>query len=141
MIQFGDIQNAAIAKTLLMPQAVTQTTTTTHVDMGAGIGGQGGMTMLLNIGAVSGTGGPSCDIKLQECATTDGTYTDISGATFAQLTTGSSGVTTGNNNASIKTIFNRGQRYVRAVLTIAGTTSPSFTLGLSLLEMKRNTGT
>lgn len=140
MQQFGDIQNSAIAKTLLMPQAVTQTTTTTHVDMGAGIGGQGGLTMLLNIGAVSGTGGPACDIKLQECATTDGTYTDITGATFAQLTTGSSGVTTGANAASVKTVFNRGQRYVRAVLTVAGTTNPSFTLGLSLIEMKRNTG-
>lgn len=131
MTQFGDIKNNAIAYQLLKPQAITTTTTSTYVDMGEGGGGQFGTTMILQKGAVTGTN-PTLDVKLTECSTTNGTYTDITGATFAQQTT--SGVD-GDANL-ITTIFNRKYRYVKAVATTGGTT-PSFTYGLTIIEQKR----
>jgi hypothetical protein len=36
--------------------------------------------------AAGGGSSPTLDIKLTECATTGGTYTDLSGATFTQVT-------------------------------------------------------
>lgn len=131
MTQFGDLSTNAISYQLLKPQAITTTTTSTYVDMGEGGGGQFGTTMILEKGAVTGTS-PTLDIKLQECATTNGTYTDITGATFAQQTTSGAD---GDANL-VKTIFNRNGRYIKAVATTGGT-SPSFTYGLTILEQKR----
>lgn len=71
---------------------------------------------VLDVGAVSGTS-PTLDVKLQESDTSGGTYSDISGATFTQ-------VTASNAQQTIQ-VANRTKRYVRAVATIAGT-SPSF---------------
>lgn len=131
MTQFGDLKNAAVAKQLLVPRAITTTTTSTYSDMGNGGGGQFGTTMVLVKGAVSGTS-PTLDIKLTECDTTNGTYTDITGATFAQQTTQS----TDSDDSVLTSFFVRSKRYVKAVLTTGGTT-PSFLVGITLLEQKR----
>lgn len=40
----------------------------------------------ISVNAISGTL-PTCDIKLQECATENGTYTDVPGGAFTQVTT------------------------------------------------------
>lgn len=131
MTQFGDIQNNAVAYQLFKPQAITTTTTSTYVDMGEGGGGQFGTTMEVQRGAVTGTS-PTLDVKLTECDTTNGTYSDMSGATFAQLTTsGADGDALG-----IKTVFTRSKRYVKAVATTGGT-NPSFTVSLTIKEQKR----
>ena len=131
MTQFGDIQHNAVAYQAFKPQTFTTTTTSTNMDFGEGGGGQFGTTMVLMKGTVTGSTG-TLDIKLQECATTNGTFTDITGATFAQQTTSGA-----DGDASlITTVFTRGQRYVRAVATTGGT-SPSFIYGLIVFEQKR----
>ena len=40
----------------------------------------------LSVNAISGTT-PTCDIKLQECDTENGSYTDVPGGAFSQVTT------------------------------------------------------
>jgi len=131
MTQFGDLANQSVCYDLIVPRAITTTTTSTYVDMGLAGGGQFGTTMKLMKGAVTGSTG-TIDIKLVECATTDGTYTDITGATFAQQTTsatdGAAGVLT--------TVFIRNGRYIKAVATTGGT-SPNMIIGVSVFEQKR----
>lgn len=131
MTFFGDIANQAVAYQIFKPQALTTTTTSTYVDMGTA--GGFGTTLALNLGAVSGTGGPTLDVKLQECATTNGTYTDITGATIAQQTTSKAD----GDALLMSTVFVRQYRYVKAVATVGGTTSPSFTAGVTVIEQKR----
>ena len=134
MTQFGDVAGNAVIYQAFKPQTFTTTTTSTNMDFGEGGGGQFGTTMILTKGTVTGSTG-TLDFKLQECATTNGTFTDISGATFAtQTTSGADG-----DVPLIKTVFNRNGRYVRAVATTGGT-SPSFIYGgLVVMEQKRVT--
>lgn len=137
MTFFGDIKNQALAYTLFTPQALTQTTTSSVVDMGTAAGV--GTTGLMTVGAVSGTGGPGLTVKFQECDTTNGTFADITGAAFTQVTT--SGATTGATTGvapQLFTVFNRTKRYIQAVGTVVGTTSPSITASVVILEQKKS---
>lgn len=68
------------------------------------------------------------NVKLQECATSTGTFADITSATMTAI------AATGHA-PEIKTFFNRAQRYVKAVGTIAGT-SPDIDFGVCLLGRK-----
>jgi hypothetical protein len=79
------------------------------------------------VGVVSGTT-PTLDTKFQESDTSGGTYTDCSptGA-FAQVIV--------TDKLEI-TNFKRSKRFVRAASTIGGST-PSFTYGVALLQMKK----
>lgn len=132
MTFFGDIKNQALGYTLFTPQALTQTTTSSVVDMITA--GGFGTTGLMTVGAVSGTGGPGLTVKFQECDTTNGTFADITGAAFSQITT--SGATTGAAPA-LFTVFNRSKRYIQAVGTVVGTTNPSLTVSVVILEQKK----
>ena len=132
MTYFGDIKNQALGYTLFTPQALTQTTTSSVVDMLTAAGT--GTTGLMTVGAVSGTGGPGLPVKFQECDTTNGTFSDITGAAFSQITT--SGATTGVA-PTLFTVFNRSKRYIQAVGTVVGTTSPSLTVSVVILEQKK----
>jgi len=133
MTFLGDVANQAVAYTLFTPQALTQTTTSSVVDMITGAG-SASTTGLMLVGVVSGTGGPGVTVKFQECATTNGTFTDITGAAFSQVTT--SGVTTGVA-PTMFTVFNRSLRYLQAVATVVGITSPSLTIGVVVMEQKK----
>jgi len=108
----------------IKPQTATSTVTGAAVDtLGYGEG-----VALLEVGAVSGTT-PTLDVKIQECDTSGGTYTDVPGATFTQ-------VTAADNEQKIKLDLKAKsgsrKRYIKAVGTIAGT-SPSFDLFLGIL--------
>ncbi len=81
---------------------------------------------VLDVGAVSGTT-PTLDVKLQESATSGGTYTDIPGATIPQVTNSNHGLT-----VSYKPNVGGRLRFVRAIATIGGTT-PSFTCAVVIL--------
>lgn len=109
----------------IVPQTATATVTGAAVDL---VDADGPCFAALLVGAVSGTS-PALDVKVQESATSGGTYTDIAGATFAQVT------------ASSKTAFinfKRSLRFARAVATIAGTT-PSFACAVAILGAKKTT--
>lgn len=80
----------------------------------------------LNNGTTSGTN-PTLDVKLQESDAAGGTYSDISGATFTQLTAAGS---------QMIRVANRTNRYVRALSTQGGTDTPTFTWGVTLFAPK-----
>ena len=104
------------------PNALTATANGTAVDAL----GYNSLAAALEVGTVSGTS-PTLDVKLQESDTSGGTYTDISGAAFTQVTA--------SNNSQILRVEGLGtsrKRFIRAVATIAGTT-PSFAFGCELL--------
>lgn len=131
MTQFGDLAAASLAYQLLSGAAITTNITSTYVDMGLGGGGQFGTTIIMNKGLVSGTS-PTLDVKLIECDTTDGTYSDVTGATFAQQTTSG----TNGNAPLMTTVFVRSKRYVKAQATVTGT-NPSFAHAIVVVEQKR----
>lgn len=84
------------------------------------------MKAFLSVTGVSGTS-PTLDVKIQEADATS-TYTDITSASFTQLTT------TGSQEIHFRT----NKRYVRAIATLAGT-SPVFDAATLLLVEKRQT--
>lgn len=110
---------------LFTPAARTANANGTGVDL-QGYTQPGGRQLkaILTNGTTSGTT-PTLDVKLQD-SDDNTTFTDITGATFAQKTAA------GNEEIHFRT----NKRYVRAVATIGGT-SPSFTFAVLLLAQKR----
>ena len=116
-----DVLNSAIHASSIVPQTATSTVTGTAADMKD----TGPLFAELQVGAVSGTT-TTCDVKIQECDTSGGTYADITGATFTQVTTA--------NQKQLKN-FKRSKRFLKAVATIGGS-SPSFALAVSIFGRK-----
>ena len=85
-------------------------------------------------GALGGSAPEQDMTKEKECDTTNGTFADITGAAFSQITT--SGATTGAAT-TLFTVFNRTKRYIQAVGTVVGTTNPSITASVVILEQKK----
>ena len=79
--------------------------------------------------AAGGGSSPTLDIKLTECDTTGGTYTDLSGATFTQVVGAASMQTLTINKDS-------SERFVKIVQTIGGS-SPTFTFSINLIGLKK----
>lgn len=103
--------------------ARTSTVTATGVDVR---GYKGGLVVQQLVGVVSGTT-PTLDGKLQQ-SSDNSTWSDISGATFTQ-------VTASDSFQKIGIDVRQTGGYIRYVGTIAGTT-PSFTMGVVLLGQK-----
>lgn len=103
--------------------ARTATVTATGIDISSY---KGGLIVQQLVGVVSGTT-PTLDGKLQS-SPDNSTWSDISGATFTQ-------VTATDNFQKIGIQVPAAARYLRYVGTIAGTT-PSFTMGVVLLGQK-----
>jgi hypothetical protein len=118
-----DFANQVILGVGAAPQTATSTVTGSSGDL---LAGDGRCFALQQVGAVSGTA-PTLDGKIQESSDGSTNWTDITGATFTQVTA------TGNYQAIT---FDRSKRYVRYVGTIAGTT-PSFALAVVLSEQKK----
>lgn len=116
--------NEELSSTIaLAPAAVTANGVGVAVDL-QGVQGKG--KMLLHIGTVTGTN-PTLDVKVTECATSGGTYTDVSGVVFPQKT--AAGL------SSIAIDPRAVKRYIKLALTVGGT-SPSFTAGACLIAQK-----
>lgn len=122
-----DLANGALVGVSQYAAATTTTGGHGAVDM---ITADGPIAAVLNVGTVSGTT-PTLDTKLQEATSSAGAWSDITGATFTQ-------VTTSQQAQTIRCL--RTKQYVRATSTLAGT-SPSFTLGVTLIGQLRKTGT
>lgn len=88
----------------------------------------GDLKVILCSSAGGGTT-PTLDVKLQESDTAAGTFTDIPGAAFTQVTAAAS-------TAAITLNADSAKRYIRAVTTIAGTT-PTFDMALVAVGMKQ----
>ena len=125
---FLDIGNSAIVAPSFIPSALTTTTNGAAVDL---LDSNANMaSALLDVGAVSGTQG-TLDCKIQECATTNGTWTDITSARFTQVTTSGVAGTSGQQIIS----FQRQKRYVRAYATMAGTFT-NFLFGVAIFAQR-----
>jgi hypothetical protein len=104
--------------------ARTTTLTTSAVDLRSY---KGGLIVQQLVGVVSGTT-PTLDGKIQTSVDGSTGWTDISGATFTQ-------VTATDSFQKIGFVENQTLGYIRYVGTIAGTT-PSFTMGVVFLGSK-----
>lgn len=104
--------------------ARTSTVTTSAVDVRTY---KGGFIIQQLVGVVSGTT-PTLDGKIQTSADGSTGWTDISGATFTQ-------VTATDSFQKLGIVENQTLGYIRYVGTIAGTT-PSFTMGVAFLGAK-----
>lgn len=111
---------------LLAPARKTATETGAEVDIQQYVGD---MKVILSTSAGGGTS-PTLDVKLQECATSGGTFTDIAGATFTQVTGAA------KSTAAITLSVDSTARYIKAVATIGGT-SPTFDLALIAVGVKQ----
>lgn len=89
---------------------------------------EGEAIVILDSEAGSGTS-PTLDVKLQDSAN-NSDWSDISGATFTQVTDGGAGF------EKISINCNDVRRYVRAVATLGGVT-PAFVFGVSLVYGKK----
>ena len=90
-------------------------------------GYQGTLKVILNSGVGGGTT-PTLDVKIQD-STDNSSFTDVVGKTFAQVTTIASLQSLGIDTRAVR-------RYIRAVLTIAGT-SPTFGLAVAVAGQKQ----
>lgn len=112
--------------TLAVPATNTSTLTGTGVDVTdyEGIG-----LVVLNSALGTGTT-PTLDGKVQDCATVGGTYADVSGATFTQITHAADAMEVIAINVS------NVKGFIRIVGTIAGT-NPSFVCGAVFIGIKK----
>ncbi len=129
---FLDLEANAQLSTLANIAAVTTTTNGSAVgtvDIGTNY-----CSALLAVGAVTGTT-PTLDVKIQESNDGSTGWTDCLGgdqnaAAFTRVTAA---------NAAQVISFKAQKAFVRAVLTVGGTT-PSFTCGVYLLAQKKDWG-
>ena len=86
--------------------------------------------VLLVLNCAAGTGSsPTLDVKVQDSDETGGTYGDLSGAAFTQVTTSASLQTLEVNKDECK-------RFIKLVQTVGGS-SPVFVYGISLVGAKK----
>lgn len=85
---------------------------------------EGVQAFILSAGAATAGTLPTLDLKITECDTSDGTFTDVASGAFTQITD-----TAGVQKLSIdvKSL----KRYVKADWTIGGTSNPAFPFGVA----------
>ncbi len=105
--------------------SVTATATSSAIDLKEF---DGDVILVLNCAAGTGSS-PTLDIKVQDSDETGGTYGDLSGATFTQVTTSASLQTLEVNKDECK-------RFIKIVQTVGGS-SPVFVYGVSLIAAKK----
>jgi hypothetical protein len=96
----------------IKPGTYTSTQTSSAVDTGGGWG-----TLVVNVNAGTFTGDGAMTIKVQSATTSGGSYTDITGAAFTQITTANDDTC---YLGSVKLDGSYGQ-YFKVVCTYAGT--------------------
>lgn len=123
--------NNATTLELLLPVAATQTSEASTAT-GISIKDFSGPVMFQVHSAVpTGNADNTCNGKITHCATVDGSYTDVTGAAFAEIDD-----TAGGSLQNITANANEMLEFVKFVGTIAGTT-PSFMMGASVTGIKQ----
>ncbi len=105
--------------------SVTATATSGAIDLKEF---DGDVLLVLNCAAGTGSS-PTLDIKIQDSDESGGTYGDLSGATFTQVTDAASVQTLEVNKDECK-------RFIKVVQTVGGS-SPVFVYGISLVGAKK----
>ncbi len=124
-----NILGHALVLGLIEANEVTSTVTGTGKDVTQW---EGKALAILNSGPASAGTLPTLDVKLQHCATVGGTYADITGATFSQVTSAAlvQGITINVSDLN---------GFIRAVGTIGGTSTPTFDFSVELVGFKKAT--
>jgi len=104
----------------------TSTLTGTAVDLA---GYDGVAHLILQSSAATAGTAPTLDCKLQDCATVGGSYADVTGATFAQ-------VTTSDSTEMITVKVQEIKQFVKLIGTIGGTATPTFGFGVSMVATR-----
>ena len=105
--------------------AVTSTATSAAIDLKEY---DGDVSLILTSAAGTGSS-PTLDVKVQDSDASGGTYGDLSGAAFTQVT----------DSASMQVITfskDEAKRYIKIVQTLGGST-PSFTFNINALALKK----
>lgn len=105
--------------------AVTSTATSGAIDLKEY---DGDVSLILTSAAGTGSS-PTLDVKVQDSDASGGTYGDLSGASFTQIT----------DSASMQVITfskDEAKRYIKIVQTVGGST-PSFTFDINGLALKK----
>jgi hypothetical protein len=121
--------NALVGATpvALMPG---QNRTATFTGIGQDVSSfEGHAIAILDASPVSGTT-PTLDAKLQECDTLNGTYTDVAGGGFAQVTTGAAVI------QKLAFEISAVKKFLRVLVTLAGT-SPVYNGSVILAAQKK----
>tara|TARA_B100000508_G_scaffold134659_1_gene125589 strand:+ start:582 stop:965 length:384 start_codon:yes stop_codon:yes gene_type:complete len=105
--------------------AVTSTATSAAIDLKEY---DGDVSLILTSAAGTGSS-PTLDVKVQDSDASGGTYGDLSGAAFTQVT----------DSVSMQVITfskDEAKRYIKIVQTVGGST-PSFTFSINGLALKK----
>ncbi len=86
---------------------------------------EGTLKVILAAGAATAGTNPTLDVKVQECATSNGSPTDVTSGAFTQVTT-TAGVQTLNFDVS------KLKKYVFVAWTLGGTNTPTFPFGAAI---------
>ena len=93
---------------------------------------EGTVLVVLEAGAATAGTTPTLDVKLQDSATSGGTFADITGAAFAQVTTTAS-------QQVLRIDCDAVEGFIKAVATYGGSSSPTFPYGLTVIGHKKYT--
>lgn len=122
----------AQAATLLAAASRSASANGTGVDVSAY---EGHAIVVVELTNVSGTS-PTADFKLQECDTVGGTYTDLGAAGSLHAAVAATQVGAASSLQKLAVEVQATKKFVRAVLTLGGT-SPVYTCAAYLVGQKK----
>lgn len=131
-----DLENKFVGGASLRPQVCAASTNALFGDVIDLLDADGPVFAYLTLGScTSGSTDLDVDVKIQECATSTGTFTDLTNGSFTQ----SYNDTTADNVSEWLTTQHRQYRYMKAKASITGTT-PSVPIHVSILSQKKVLG-
>jgi hypothetical protein len=123
------LQSLAKAVTTAIAVVLSRTTSTVSSAFDT-LDYEGLAVITLDAGAATAGTLPTLDVKITTCATSGGSYTDVTGAAFTQVTT----------VAGVQTLtvdLDACKRYIKADWTIGGTVGPAFPFGVNFTGIKK----
>jgi hypothetical protein len=122
-----DLKTETTSTAILKSQSVTSTTTSAAFDTQPYAGN---LLLVANIAAATAGTSPTLDVKVQDCATSGGTYVDVSGYTLTQVTTTDSLQTLSIDKRLVR-------QFVKVVATLGGSASPAFPVSVTVTGYKQ----
>lgn len=122
-----DLKNSKTVSRLLAPISRTASANGTGLDVRPYIGN---LTAILDCSAASAGSSPTADFKIQDSAD-NSTFADVTGLAFTQVTDAAASLQTLNIDQRAV------RRYIRAVFTIGGTSSPAFAASMAVIGEKQ----
>ena len=107
----------------------TSTLTGSAVDLA---GYDGPAHIILQCEAASAGTNPTMNVKLQHATTSGGSYADVSGLAFTEVTDA------GDSTQMISCQVSDLRQFIRVVGTLGGTSSPAFTFGVTMVALKKD---